>query len=86
MPKLIALVSILTLLTACASSGIKLGEPIPPQAVPADLRSCFDRLVPMPKQATLTAGEVMALIASLKRSELEKSQCGKRLLAWVDRH
>lgn len=70
-------------LTACGTSGPRLDQPVPPQAVPVDLRTCFDRLVPKPAQQTMTARELMSLIAALKRSELEKSQCGKRLLQFV---
>ena len=72
------------LLTACAGSGVNLNAPVPPQAVPADLRTCFDRLVPEPQQLTMTARELIGLVAALKRSELEKSQCGKRLLRFYD--
>lgn len=71
---------ILATLTACASSG---GKPSLPPA-PADIQVCFDRFVPRPKAGPLSKRAVARLIAELKKSELEKSQCGKRLLAWYE--
>jgi hypothetical protein len=79
-------VSVLTLLllTGCAASGARLAEQPPPQAIPADLRTCFDKLVPVPQQASMTVADVLELVGKLKRSELEKSQCGKRLIKFYD--
>lgn len=71
-------------LTGCAASGARLAEPPPPQAIPADLRTCFDKLVPVPQQASMTVADVLELVGKLKRSELEKSQCGKRLIKFYD--
>jgi hypothetical protein len=74
----------LTLLSACVTSSpsIKFVE-LP--AVPADVKQCFDKLVPAPKQATMTTKQVLVLIAKLRRSELEKAQCGKRVVSmWED--
>lgn len=70
-----------TLLTACASSGphaVVLGE------VPEELRECFDKFVPAPKRGKMTAQQVAVLVAALKRSELEKSLCGQRLIIWYE--
>jgi len=63
-------------LSGCATSGPNL----PP--LPSDLPTCFDRLVPAPKPGTLTQEQILKLIGELKASELEKSLCGKRFLAW----
>lgn len=66
------------MLTSCVSSGpttVSLKVP----AIPSDLRSCFDYIVPAPK-GPLTRGQVMKLISSLKLSETEKVRCGKRLI------
>lgn len=74
----------LTLLSACVTSSpsIKFVE-LP--AVPADVQICFERLVPAPKQATMTTKQVLVLIAKLRRSELEKAQCGNRVVKmWED--
>jgi hypothetical protein len=56
---------------------VKVGE------VPADIQICFDRLVQGPRKGPMSKKQALALIAALKLSELEKSQCGKRLLRWV---
>jgi hypothetical protein len=76
--------SIAILLTGCAASGARLAEQPPPQAIPADLRTCFDKLVPVPQQASMTVADVLELVGKLKRSELEKSQCGKRLIRFAE--
>jgi hypothetical protein len=55
-----------------------------PVEVPADLQVCFDQLVPKPEQAEMKNADIVALISALKTSELDKSLCGKRLLAWID--
>jgi hypothetical protein len=50
-----------------------------------DVKQCFERLVPAPTAKTMTTKQVMALITELRRSELEKAQCGKRVIAmWED--
>ncbi|QWK78610.1 hypothetical protein [Ochrobactrum sp. BTU1] len=70
-------------LSGCATFGTKLSAPVYPE-LPADLRLCFDKEVPQPKQGPLTKKQVIALIASLKTSEAEKTACGKRLIAFYD--
>jgi len=75
------IVVLLLLLASCAGKDLtSVTRPQGP-AVPADLVQCFNRFVPAPA-GTLTKQQVFKLIASLKRSELEKSQCGKRLVRW----
>lgn len=69
----------LTILTGCAqySSDVE-------YEVPEDLRTCFDTLTPAPTQQTMSASDMFKLVAELRKSEVEKSICGKRLLSWVD--
>lgn len=74
----------LTLLSACVTSSpsIKFVE-LP--AVPQDIKQCFEKLVPAPKQATMTTKQVLVLIAKLRKSEIEKAQCGNRVVQmWED--
>lgn len=53
--------------------------------VPADVKECFERLVPAPKSKTMTSQQVFVLISELRRSELEKAQCGSRVVSmWED--
>jgi hypothetical protein len=74
----------LTLLSACVTSSPSLKFVELPD-VPVDIKQCFDKLVPAPKQATMTTKQVLVLIAKLRRSELEKAQCGKRVVSmWED--
>jgi hypothetical protein len=73
-------------LTACATSGSN--TPVPPQvslaAVPADMKACFSSMVPKPPKGEITRQQAYNIIAALKRSELVKSQCGKRLIAFYE--
>jgi hypothetical protein len=74
----------LTLLSACVTSSPSI-KYVDLPAVPTDVKQCFDRLVPAPKQETMTTKQVLTLISKLRRSELEKAQCGKRVVSmWED--
>lgn len=68
-------------LTGCVTSG-RLTKPVYPE-LPADLRVCFDEAIPAP-HGPMTKGQVFGLIASLKKSETAKTDCGKRLVTFYD--
>lgn len=70
-------------LSGCATFGTKLSPPVYPE-LPSDLRVCFAQEVPQPKEGPLTKKQVISLIAALKTSEAEKTDCGKRLIAFYD--
>ena len=70
-------------LSACATSGSRIVAPSYPQ-LPADLRVCFSTQVAPPSAGVMTKKRVMSLIAALKKSESEKTDCGKRLIAFYD--
>jgi hypothetical protein len=40
----------------------------------------------MPPEGALSKGETIKLIATLRKSEVAKSQCGKRLIAFYEAH
>lgn len=69
-------------LTGCVHSGTSasLGP------LPADLKTCFDRIVPRPGQpgTELTRQQIWRLVGDFRKSEIAKSQCGKRLIAWYE--
>lgn len=77
---LLASVFLLTTLTACDDSGNNFTL----APVPAELKTCFSNGVPVPKPGAMTRAQVADLIAQLKQSELQKSQCGRRLIAWYE--
>jgi hypothetical protein len=52
--------------------------------VPAEVRTCFDQLVPAPAPGALTQKQIVHLVAQLRQSEQSKSACGRRLLAFYD--
>jgi len=45
---------------------------------------CFADTVPTPTPGTLSQAKVFAIIAALKKSEMAKSQCGQRLIAFYE--
>lgn len=67
-------------LTACVTSGPRVSL----APVPGDIKVCFDKLVPKPKEGPMSRKDVVGLIGKLKKSELEKSLCGKRLIEWYE--
>ncbi len=71
---------LLTTLTACEPSGTDAA--LPP--IPADVRVCFASVVPAPRPGAMTAAEIARLIADLRRSDLAKTQCGRRLIGFYD--
>lgn len=50
---------------------------------PAYYVACFKKQVKIPDR-DLTRAETVQLIASLKRSDLNKSECGRGVIAWYD--
>lgn len=70
-------------LSGCATSGNRIVAPTYPE-LPADLRVCFSTTVAPPSVGVMTKKRVIFLIASLKKSESEKTDCGKRLIAFYD--
>lgn len=70
-------------LASCASSGTRLIEPTYPE-IPSDIRACFNETVPAPPEGDLTRADVIHLIAALKQSEAEKTECGLRIIAFYD--
>lgn len=73
------------ILAGCVSSGNVgdlLNRPMPP--IPAELRNCFDHTVPAPPDGPMNKRQIAQLVASLKKSELTKTQCGQRLIAWYE--
>jgi len=77
-----ALACLLPMLSACVSSGSKGGAQLPD--IPADVRQCFNQIVPKPPAGAMTDGDVILLVSKLKRSEAQKTDCGRRLIAWYD--
>lgn len=74
----------LMMLTGCATFGGAGRVSLP--TMPADLRACADKIIASPgKRGTdLSRGEVAKLIGDLKRSESQKAECLRRLIAWHD--
>lgn len=81
---------LLLTLNACVTSGNRIqveGYSIP--QVPAELRDCegeFKRLVKLPEPGPMSKAQALDLIAKLRRSEVAKSYCGRRVFAWLDRY
>lgn len=69
-------------LSGCVTSG-QIPKPVYP-VLPVDIRLCFETLVPAPPPGPLSKAQVVKLIANLKASEAEKTDCGKRLIEFYD--
>ena len=48
-------------------------------------RECFTQIVGRPATGALTQDDVFILIAALRNSEIRKSQCGLRLIAYYEK-
>lgn len=57
---------------------------LPP--LPLELRACFDKAyrIPGKKGSPITNAQAVAIIGGLKGSELAKTDCGRRLIAFYD--
>ena len=72
------------MLTGCVSSGTTKIEAPGLQPIPSDIKVCFTKLVPKPVSGEMTKRQIVKLLGELKKSELAKSQCGKRLIAFYE--
>lgn len=73
------------LLTACEDGGTKPGVYKYNLAnVPPDIRQCFTVLTGKPAAGSMSEKEAVALIGKLRTSEVQKTYCGRRLLALYD--
>lgn len=75
--------ALLALLAGCAAPEAPVVRPDLP-AVPAHLRECFDGVTTLPSDNQWTSEVVGDVIATLRVSELAKTDCGRQLLAFYD--
>jgi len=75
---------LLATLTGCASSGAARDGRIRLAAIPQDIRTCIAREVPAPLPGSMSRAQAASLIAAFRKSDLAKTHCGKRLVAWYD--
>lgn len=74
---------LLAFLTGCtAPQGPVIKPDLPP--VPAALRACFDGVTTLPADNQWTSEVVADVVATLRVSELAKTDCGRQLLAFYD--
>lgn len=71
-------------LSGCASSSRVSPVDFSLPEIPADIKVCFDRKYNLPPGATYSKKQVIEIIGALKRQDIMKTSCGKRLIAWVD--
>lgn len=72
-------------LSACATSSNQVLLPSPEfraPPMPADIVACFESLTPFPAGEALTEKQKVALIIQLRISEIQKSICGRRAIAF----
>ena len=75
---------ILLTLSACASSSKTSPVDFSIPQIPADIQVCFDRQYKPPPGKSYTKKQVIEIITALKRQDIVKTSCGKRLIAWID--
>lgn len=81
MTKVFALLSCVAL-AGCVTTGTTavVETRLPP--IPAGITSCLNHLVPAPTRGDKAA--VVRLIAELRRNDVAKTRCGKRLIAFYE--
>lgn len=52
--------------------------------IPSDLQVCFTEVTQFPAGTNLTSEQAVRLIIELRQSELDKTLCGRRLIAWYE--
>ena len=75
------------MLTNCATFGQNRVQPNPLATldpIPSDIQVCFDKVVPRPKKGPMTKSETIKHIGTLLESDLMKSECGHRLIAFYN--
>lgn len=72
------------ILTGCANFGAKTSPVKSLTPIPGDLVRCFNQLVPAPQVGPKTKADAVQLIVALKKSEGQKSDCGKRLIRFYE--
>lgn len=70
-------------LASCTTVPVAI-PPKPLAAVPDDLRVCFERITDLPATKIWSAEVSGETITKLRKSELGKTDCGKRLLKFYD--
>ena len=75
---------LLTSLSACATSGsIPEMRTTPLPAVPSHLRVCFQTVTGLPA-GDWTVAQTAEVVGKLRKSELDKTDCGRQLLQFYD--
>jgi len=59
-------------------------EPEPLPEIPLDLRTCFQEVYEFPPDKTWSKEQTAEIIGSLRKSELAKTSCGRRLLTFYN--
>lgn len=72
------------ILSGCATFGKNGTEPNKLATIPGEIVRCFNQLVPAPQVGPKTKADVVQLIVALKKSERQKSDCGKRLIGFYE--
>ena len=74
----------LLMLSGCASSSVTRPIDVSLAEIPADIRVCFDRQYKLPPGTSYSKKQVLQIIAGLRRQDIMKSDCGRRLIAFYE--
>jgi hypothetical protein len=79
----IASVSLLTSLAACAHSDRVQVGPVNLPPIPTHLRTCLGPVSDLP-EGSWNAAQTASVIARVRASELRRTRCGQELIRWYD--
>lgn len=68
-------------LTACGESGTSVTGRAP---IPGDIKVCLNKLVPKPNEIK-TKAQIAGILADLRRNDVSKTLCGRRLIALYEK-
>ena len=72
-------------LTGCVTSGqAPKNSRVRLSAVPADIRTCIAKEVPVPLPGSMSRADAAQLMAMFRKSDVAKTHCGIRLIGWYD--
>lgn len=75
---------LLLTLNGCVASVLQKVKHKPPPVISSNCRAEFNRLVPKARRGALSCKQVVRFISRLKRTELAKSLCGKRIIRTIE--
>lgn len=81
--KILLVASLAIAMSSCQHLKVS-ADPEPLPEIPADIAECFNKVYDFPVDKTWTKAQTTEIIGSLRKSELDKTSCGRRLLTFYN--